>query len=262
MASTPKESVQSGAFPASEGGSDGRGASGPALNSALGKEPLTENIAVLISVLVHGLAILFIGLSALLAPHRPSAVPVFELVNLEKPKLRPLVPKEIKPPEPKPPEPEPVKPPEAPKLVTKPTNAVQPKKPEPKVVKPKEDDDIKPVKEVVQEQQVLTPQIVSHVPADPRLSFWASRVKKSAELLWRPPTGIDISGNVKAVISFKVSREGQIQDVEVATGSGNSDLDDLAKQTIIRLDHTPPIPENFPEDLIQVSYEFVYAGQQ
>lgn len=235
---------------------------GPVRSSTLGKEPLAQNIAVLVSVLVHGFAILMIGLSALLAPHRPSAVPVFELVNLDPPKLRPLTPKTIKPPEPKPPEPEPVKPPDAPKLVTKPTNAVQPKKPEPKVVKPKEDDEPKQVKEVVQEQQVLTPQIVSHVPADPRLSFWASRVKKSAELLWRPPSGIDISGTVKAIISFKVTREGQIQDVEVATSSGNGDLDDLAKQTIVRLDHTPPIPENFPDDAIQVSYEFVYSGQQ
>ncbi|HKP95043.1 MAG TPA: TonB family protein [Fibrobacteria bacterium] len=260
MAASFQEPVPSGAYHP-----DPRpdpGASGSGKTSDAGKEPLTQNVAVLISVLVHGFAILFIGLSALLAPHRPSAVPVFELVNLEPPKLRPLTPKQIKPPEPPPPEPEPVKPPEAPKLTPKPTNAVQPKKPEPKVVKEKTDDEVKPVKEVVQEQQVLTPQIVSHVPADPRLSFWASRVKKSAELLWRPPSGIDISGNVKAVISFKVTREGQIQDVEIASGSGNADLDDLAKQTIVRLDHTPPIPENFPEDMIQVSYEFVYAGQQ
>ncbi len=261
MASSPRESVPSGASGAERPGTAAReGALGGGA-SRLGKEPVTQNFAVLVSVLVHGLAILFIGLSALLSPHRPSTVPVFELVNLETPKLRPLTPKTIKPPEPKPPEPEPVKPPEAPKLTPKPTNAVQPKKPEPKVVKDK-DDDTKPVKEAVQEQQVLTPQIVSHVPADPRLSFWAGRVKKSAELLWRPPTGIDIAGTVKAVISFKVTREGQIQDVEIASGSGNADLDDLAKQTIVRLDHTPPIPENFPEDMIQVSYEFVYAGQQ
>ena len=229
---------------------------------ARGKEPLNQNIALLVSVLVHGFAMLMIGLSALLAPHRPSAVPVFELVNLEPPKLRPLTPKVQPPPEPPKPEPEPTPPPEAPKLTPKPTQAVAPKKPEPKVTKPREPEDKTPPKEVVQEQQVLTPQIVSHVPADPRLSFWASRVKKKAEGLWKPPAGIDILGTVKTVVSFKVTRDGTIQDVQVASSSGNADLDQLAQQTIERMANTPPIPENFPEDQIQVSYEFVYAGQQ
>ncbi|MBW8888445.1 MAG: TonB family protein [Fibrobacteres bacterium] len=230
---------------------------------AKGNEPVTRNIAMLISVLVHGFAMLMLGLSALLAPHRQSAVPIFELVSLEPPKLRPLAPKVQPPPEPPKPEPEPPPPPpEAPKLTPKPTKAVAVKKPEPKVTKPREPEDKTPPKEVVPEQQVLTPQIVSHVPEDPRLAGWASRVKKRAEGLWKPPAGIDILGTVKTVVSFKVTREGTIQDVQVTSSSGNADLDQLAQQTIQRMDHTPPIPENFPDDQIQVSYEFVYSGQQ
>ena len=46
------------------------------------REPVAQKVALLISVLVHGFAILFIGLSALLAPHRPSAVPIFEIVKI------------------------------------------------------------------------------------------------------------------------------------------------------------------------------------
>ena len=230
---------------------------------AKGNEPVTRNLAMLISVLVHGFAMMMLGLSALLAPHRPSAVPVFELVNLEPPKLRPLTPKVQPPPEPPKPAPEPPPPPpEAPKLTPKPTKAVDVKKPEPKVTKPREPEDKTPPKEVVQEQQVLTPQIVSHVPADPRLSLWASRVKKIAEGQWHPPAGIDILGTVKTVVSFKVARDGTIQDVQVGTSSGNADLDRLAQETIERMASTPPIPENFPDDQIQVSYEFVYSGQQ
>jgi TonB family protein len=228
----------------------------------LGKEPVSQNIAVLISVMVHGMAIIFIGLSALLTPHRPSAVPVFEIVNLEKPKLRPLTPKTIKPPEPPPPEPEPVKPPEAPKLTPKPTNAVQPKKPEPKVTKPKEDDEPKPVKEVAQEQQVLPqPEVSVSVPQDPRLSFWAARVKKKVDQLWNPPSGIDVAGKVKAVITFRVSRDGTITSQSVSESSGNSSLDDLALMTIKRLETVPPIPPNFPNDEIEVGCEFLYQGQ-
>lgn len=230
---------------------------------AKGKEPVTQNVATLISVLVHGFGMLLIGLSALLAPHRPSTVPVFELVNLEPPKLRPLTPKVQPPPEPPKPEPEPPPPPpEAPKLTPKPTKAVTVKKPEPKVTKPREPEDKTPPKDVVPEQQVLTPQIVSHVPDDARLSLWAGLVKKRAERLWKPPAGIDILGTVKTVVSFKVARDGTIQDVQVGTPSGNSELDQLAQETIVRMGNTPPIPENFPDDQIQVSYEFVYSGQQ
>jgi len=226
------------------------------------KEPLSRNIAFLVSGLVHGIAIVSVGLSSLLAPPRPSVVPVFELVSLEKPKLRPLAPKTPPPPKPQPPPPEPTRPPDPPKLTPKPTKAVTPKpKEEPKVVRENPDLE-KPVQDVAQEQQVLTPQIVSHVPSDPRLSFWASRVKKSAELLWNPPVGLDVQGTAKAVIAFQVTRDGTIQDVKVTASSGNPDLDALAQQTIVRLGRTPPIPENFLEDVIQVHYEFLYSGQR
>lgn len=224
-------------------------------------EPLSRNIALLVSVLVHGFAIVSIGLSALFAPKRPSVVPVFELVNLEKPKLRPLTPKTQRPPEPPPPEPEPVRPPDAPKLTPKPTNAVTPK-PEPKVVKPREDDEPKPIKEVAQEQQVLPqPQVQMSVPQDPRLSIWAARVKKKVDQLWNPPTGIDVSGQVKATITFKVSRDGAIVSAEISQTSGNSSLDEQALMTINRLENVPPIPENFPNDELEVGCEFPYQGQ-
>jgi protein TonB len=248
--------------PARQGDPDGAAGAPRPGPSSHGKEPLAQNIAMLISVLVHGFAILMIGLSALLAPHRPSTVPVFELVNLEPPKLRPLTPKVVKPPDPPPPEPEPVKPPEAPKLTPKPTNAVDTKKPEPKVVKPKEDDEPKPVKEVVQEQQVLPqPQVQMSVPQDPRLSLWAARVKKKVDQLWNPPAGIETGGAVKVTVAFKVSRDGTIVSASVSESSGSSSLDDLGLMTIKRLETVPPIPENFPNDELEVSCILPYQGQ-
>jgi periplasmic protein TonB len=220
------------------------------------------NVAVLVSVLIHLLALVVLAMIAVLKPRRPSEVPIFELVSLEKPKLRPLTPKVQPPPEPPPPPPEPVKEPEAPKLTPKPTKAPVPKKPEPKVVKePEPDEPPKPVQEVVQEQQNLQPQIVSHVPPDPRLSFWAGRVKKKAEALWNPPIGIDILGNVKVVLSFRVIRDGTVLDPKVETSSGNSDLDELALRTIQRMGTVPPIPENYDGDEVAVTYEFIYTGQ-
>lgn len=225
-----------------------------------GDDPIKANLGILISFLIHALGLIILGMSALLAPKRPSVVPVFELVNLEKPKLRPLVPKAPPPPEPPPPEPEPIKPPDAPKLTPKPEKAVVPKKPEPKIVKEQPPEPDAKVKEVAPEQQVL-PQVVAHVPSDPRLSLWAARVKKKAETLWNPPTGIDILGSVKAVVNLRITRDGTITTSNLSTASGNPQLDDLAVQAVKRMERVPPIPENFPEDEIEVSIEFPYYGQ-
>jgi TonB family protein len=226
------------------------------------REPLEGKAAFLVSLAVHALGLILLGMTAFLAPKKPPVVPVFEIVNLEKPKLRPLTPKVKPPPEPPPPEPEPVKPPEAPKLTPKPSKAPAVKKPEPKVVREKEPEpDPAPVRDALPEQQQLQ-QIVSHVPADPRLSFWAGRVKKRAETLWNPPVGLETAGPVKTVIRFTVTRDGTVGDAAVATPSGNADLDELALRTIQRMEQVPPIPENYPEDLIQVSYEFIYSNVQ
>lgn len=226
-----------------------------------GKEPLTQNISVLISVLVHGFAMIMIGLSALLAPHRPSEVPVFELVNLEKPKLRPLTPKVQPPPEPPPPEPEPTRPPEAPKLTPKPTQAVQPKKPEPKVVKeaPK-DEEPKPIKDVVPEQQVLENQATLSVPQDPRLSLWISRLQRKVDMAWKAPSGVDVSGDVTFKISFVVNRDGTIVSQAVAVSSGNSELDQLGIMTFQRIGNVAPLPENWPGEQIEVLSVLIYHG--
>ena len=215
-------------------------------------------LAIVVSGGIHAVALTgFLLYNAL--PRRPvSAVPVFEIVAVE-PKLRPIAPKTPEPPPP--PQKVETRAPEAPKLTAKPKKAIPPThKPEPKVVRT-ETDTSKPVKDVPRENAELTTTIVANVPADPRLAFWASRVKKRVESLWSPPAGIEIEGQVKTVVSFQVARNGGISAVAVTLTSGNVMLDQLAERTILRLDQVPPIPENFPEDLLQVSYEFVYQGQ-
>src|SRR5690606_14305143 len=110
------------------------------------------------------------------------------------------------------------------------------------------------------ESQVLSA-VKANVPSDPRLARWAARVQRLVEVQWNPPTGIDAPRGTKAVISFEVVRSGgKPGAVEVAKSSGNTMLDDLARRAILRLETIPPIPENFPEDRLKVSYEFIYNG--
>lgn len=192
-----------------------------------------------------------------LAPPPPPVVAVFELVSVDRPKLRPLAPKTNQAPPETPAE---ARPPEAPALTPKPAPKPVAPKPQPKSVQttPPSDPAL-PVKDVVRENTShnLT---VSGTPSNPQLAFWASRTKKLVEQRWNPPQGLEVPGKAKTVVTFEVARSGKIGAVTIAESSGNTLLDDLARRTILRLEQVPPIPENFPGDLLKVSYEFIYHG--
>ncbi len=206
------------------------------------------------SIAAHVFICLCILVYVMVNHKKTAEIPVFELVTLEKPRLRPIQPK-IKPPEPVA-KPEPIKTTEAPKLTPKPIEKTLPK-PEPKVVR----------EEVVKEPQVTeVPQEIEtsqelQIPADPRLSFWAKRVKQMVENLWKPPSGIDILQDSKVVVSFIVNRDGSVEEIQISVPTGNALLDELALRTIQRLGKVPPIPQNYPEDRLQVGYEFVYKAR-
>jgi protein TonB len=210
----------------------------------------------IVSVAVHALVIAGVLAYALLAPEPPPTVAVFELVQAERPKLRPLAPKAPEPPPEKPPEES--RPPEAPAPVVKPKQPPAPPKPEPKTARPVSPDTTLPVRDVPPQNAVPKSALVA--PSDPRLALWAGRVQRRVETNWNPPSGIDVKGHVKTIVSFEVDRSGKISAVTVTASSGNALLDDLAKRTILRIPQVLPIPETFPGDLLKVSYEFVYNG--
>jgi protein TonB len=200
-------------------------------------------------------------------PPRPARVEVFELVSLETPKLRPLAPKTPEPPPPPEEKPLETRPPEAPKLTSTPKNPVPSPKPEPKKPTPPVVDTAKslPVKEVARENSNLSPVQVTNAPSNPRMSFWAGRVKAKIEQRWNPPVGIDVDGPAKTVVRFRVSLDGVISNVEITQGSGNRQLDDEATRAVKRTENLPPprtvVPADFAEEFLQVGYEFIYQGQ-
>lgn len=203
---------------------------------------------------LHLLVVVALLAYAAFAPKPPPVVAVFELVSVDRPKLRPLAPKT---PEPVVETPEESRPPEAPALT--PQKTPVPAKPEPKTTKPAPSDPSLPIKDVARENTSHNV-TVADAPSNPQLAFWAGRIKQRVQSLWNPPTGIDVEGPAKTIISFQVERSGKISHVEIAQSSGNPLLDNLAKNTILRLDKVPPIPGNFPGDLLKVSYEFIYNG--
>ena len=229
--------------------------------SATLQAPIEEmpkmQLAVVVSFLIHLGVFGFIFLMALMSKHSSSQVPIIELVQLEQPRIRPLQPK-IKMSEPPPEEPEPTRPEEAPKLTPIPTHP-ESKKPEPKIVKPNVDSTRK-IKDVAETPPEAPQQLIVSTVTDSRLTGWVRGVKKKADMLWNPPSGIDIAANALVKVSFIVKREGLIESPKIATSSHNSMLDENALNTIIRMEHVPPIPPSYPEDQIEVGIEFPYKA--
>ncbi len=217
-------------------------------------------IGILYSILAHFVIIIvLVILTWILGLRRPETVKVFELVVLEEPKLRPLRPKVKPPPEPPPKPDEPVRPKDPPKLTPTPEKPPEKKK-EPKIVR-EEPDTTKKQVDMTPVYEESQPKVAMQNVDDRRLSIWAGRVKKRAEVLWNPPTGIDILANVMVVVHFRALRGGDVEDIRIGKSSGNAVLDNLALQTIQRMGRVPPIPPNFPDDAIEVGIEFPYHGR-
>jgi TonB family protein len=220
------------------------------------RSPDTPAGAWILSAAAHVLIAGALVAWTLFTPKPPPTVAIFELVQIERPQLRPLAPKSPEPPPPKPPE---SRPPPAPALKPSPKPPPKPAQPapEPRATRPAPDTAL-PVKDVPTANQNLSTTLVANIPSDPRLVFWAGRVKRRVEALWNPPAGIDAPPRAKTVVRFTVARSGEIGDVAVAVASGNVLLDELAMRTIQRLERVAPIPENFPGEALHVSYEFIY----
>ncbi len=208
---------------------------------------------------------LSVGLHAVLAAalliypifHKPviRSIPVFEVVSLQKPKVRLLKPK-VKPVVKPRQKPSPKR--AAPRLTRNPEKALIPDKP----VEVKSKPDTHKVDKVVEEvPEETTPRMLMAEMSDPRLKNWLRRVKKIIDTRWNPPGGIGIIGYKEASIDFKVNRSGVISDVAIGGSSGNNDLDDIALNTILRVGHLPSIPLNYRDkDILSIRFQFPYSG--
>ena len=231
-----------------------------ARNARRGANP---NRALIVSAIVHAIlvgALIYVFWQ----PPRPPRVEVFELVSLEPPKLRPLAPKTVEPPPPPEETPVETRAPEAPKLTSTPKKPVPPSKPEPTKPAAPTQDTAKnlPVREIVRENTNSNPVQVSNAPVNSRMNFWAGRVKAAIGGRWNPPMGIDVEGPAKTVVRFRVSMKGEVSGVEISQSSGNKQLDEEGTRAVKRTENVPPppVPSDFSEEFLQVSYEFIYQG--
>lgn len=91
------------------------------------------------------------------------------------------------------------------------------------------------------------------------LSTWAKQVQRNVLRYWNAPGGVSV-GN-KTVISFTVSRDGQLLDEpQIAEPSGDAALDASGIQAVKVAAPYPPLPVGFTGSQQEVLFVFTVAG--
>lgn len=88
-------------------------------------------------------------------------------------------------------------------------------------------------------------------------SFYLNIVlNKIAENWYNPYQNTNL--NLKAVIFFKITRDGKIEEVKIEKSSGKEDYDEYCKRAVLLTKNLPPLPDDFKVDVLKIHLEFEY----
>lgn len=232
--------------------------------------------AVLFHALVAGvcIAIHFVNFKT-----EPEPIPVFEMVQVQKPRVS--KPRQVRP---KPPEPQPEPPKEQPKpdkpkptpkpkvnkeLPPEPKIDEKPPEPEPEEVQepePTPEPEPEPEPEPVDDFDVddldlptaveapsLNP--VGSVDMDPLMQVYLDRLKQIIMGNFNPPSNLNVRKNVKTTVQFTVDRFGGITGILLKRSSGNKTWDHLSVRAI-KISKVPELPPNFRAPSLVLHFNF------
>ncbi|MEO0130529.1 MAG: energy transducer TonB [candidate division WOR-3 bacterium] len=88
-------------------------------------------------------------------------------------------------------------------------------------------------------------------------SFYLNIVlNKIAENWYNPYQNANL--NLKAIIFFKITRDGKIEDVKIEKSSGKQDYDEYCKRAVLLTKNLPPLPDEFQAEALKIHLEFEY----
>jgi len=237
------------------------------------------------SLLFHVAIVIALFLAMWLRPEKkpPPPIPFFELVNVAPPPPPPSRAKPVEPPKPEPvtepvpeikpelkpevkpelkPEPKPVQKPE-PKKESKPVPTPEPPEPIPLTQA-----DSKPTTEHSMDMPMDMPSNVKKpdmdmpmlrmdgtVMMDPQIQAYLERLLKLIFQNFNPPSGTEIARGTKSSVAFKISRNGEINEVVLRSSSKNTVWDRLAVRAV-QITKAPPLPNSYASEDLPLIFDF------
>lgn len=228
---------------------------------------------ILCAVVFHAAVVgICIGLRYVDFSQEPEPIPVFEMVQVTQPQVKPAAPKQ-KPPEPKQelPEPPPEKPitkpepkpkvnkklPPEPKVEEKKPDPVQQVEPDPTPEQPPEPVDDFAVDDLdlpaTMEASSLNP--VGSVDMDPLMQVYLERLKQIIMGNFNPPGNLQVRKDAKTTVQFTVDRFGGITAITLKRSSGNKTWDHLSVRAV-QISKVPELPPNFRAPSLILHFNF------
>jgi TonB family protein len=238
-----------------------------------------EAVSVAAAALLHAVAVALLLLLPRLAPPPPelSFVPVeiipAQALGVRRPASRP---KAKKPPAPEPARPEPEKPAPEPEPPRHDAPLLPPEKPEPKKPEPRRPEPPPETSAGGNPAGTAAPQadpdgeagrrgaptgsplgtsafgseIAGLDNPDFKFGYYIDQLLSAIDAKWaRPPLG----DGVRAVISFRIERDGSLSDLEVAESSGYNSFDLAALRAVQNASPFPPLPRAYRHDSLGVN---------
>ena len=89
---------------------------------------------------------------------------------------------------------------------------------------------------------------------DFRFAYYLAALRNKIGSRWVPPQGM--SGPVKAVVHFRIGRDGQVTLTEVESSSGYSFYDQTTLRALLSATPLPPLPAGYTDEYLGVHFAF------
>lgn len=94
---------------------------------------------------------------------------------------------------------------------------------------------------------------------DFRFAYYLAALRNKIGSRWVPPQGVGGRGRtVKAIVYFRVHRDGQVSQTSVETSSGYAFFDQTALRALLAAAPLPPLPAGFPDNYLGVHFGFEF----
>ncbi len=94
---------------------------------------------------------------------------------------------------------------------------------------------------------------------DFEFTYYLMLIRNKVAQNWAPPAGIAGGRQVRAVVYFRVARNGNVSGIRLESGSGTEFFDRAALRAVTLSDPLPPLPLGFPGSDLGIHFGFEYA---
>jgi len=94
---------------------------------------------------------------------------------------------------------------------------------------------------------------------DFRFAYYLAALRNKIGSRWVPPQGLDAGRPVRAVVYFRIGRDGQVSMTSVETSSGYAFFDQTALRALLSATPLPPLPAGYTDQYLGVHFGFEFA---